>query len=169
MKAIVTLAIIVLSAYGFLAKAQDAVVPAENVEALFTSNDSQLHANKQVVYHIIRDLLEAGHWDKAGQYISEDYVQHNPNAKSGLAPVVDFFTNVLKVQPRPIPDKISLPIIAVTAEGDLVTVLYRRTVEDSKHPQGRYTTTWYDTWQIKGGKAVRHWDPALLGESSNLR
>lgn len=145
--------------------AQAAVVPSQNAEALFTSPDPQLHANKQVAYRIIRDLLESGHWDQADRYLTERYIQHNPNAQSGRAAVVAYFTDVLKTQPRAIPERISTPIVAVMAEGDLVTVLYPRTVNG---PQGRYTTTWYDTWRIRDGKADEHWDPALKGEAPDL-
>lgn len=169
MKRFALMAMLALPAYGLPALAQEAVVSVENAEELFTSPDPQLHANKQVVYRLIRDLLEAGHWSRAGDYIAEDYIQHNPNAESGLAPVIHYFTEVLAVEPQPIPERLSLPIVAVTAEGDLVTVLYRRMVEDANHPNGSYTTTWFDTWRIVDGKAAQHWDPALLGEAPKLR
>lgn len=83
------------------ALAQTAVEPAANPEKLFTSPDPQLNANKQVVYRIIRDLLEANHWDLVPESIAEDYIQHNPNAADGLKAVVDFFTLVLKLSRRP--------------------------------------------------------------------
>ncbi len=146
-------------------QAQEPVRGAADAEALFTSPDPKLHANKQVAYAIVRELLEAGHWDRADRYLSERYLQHNPNAASGLKGVVHFFTQVLKVQPKPIPDRIRTPVTAVIAEGDLVTVLYPRKVEG---PQGSYSTTWYDTWRIVDGKADEHWDPALKGESPKL-
>lgn len=147
------------------AHAQEPVAPSPNAEALFTSSDPQLHANKQVAYGIIRDLLEAGHWDQADRYLSERYIQHNPNAQSGREPVVRYFVDVLKVRPKPIPARIATPIVAVMAEGDLVTVLYPRTVNG---PTGRYTTTWFDTWRIRDGKADEHWDPALKGEAPEI-
>src|SRR4051794_7843384 len=75
--------------------AQEAVVGVADPEALFTSPDPKLHANKQVAYHIMKDLLEADHWELAGQYLTEAYIQHNPNAASGLPGVVFFFTQVL--------------------------------------------------------------------------
>lgn len=149
--------------------AQEPVIAAQNADQLFTSPDPMLNANKQVVYRIMRDLLDAGHWDKAGELLSDEYVQHNPNAKSGRDAVVYYFTQVLKVQPRPIPEKLSMKIVAVMAEGDLVTVLYPRTVKDAQAPGGTYSTTWFDTWRIKDGKAVEHWDPALLNEAPDLR
>ena len=148
------------------ARAQEAVTPSANAEALFTSSDPKLHANKQVVYQIIRELIEAGHWDRADRYLTERYIQHNPNAQSGRDAVVRYFTEVLKVRPGTIPAKIKTPIVAVMAEGDLVTVIYPRTVET---PQGSYSTTWYDTWRLVNGKADEHWDPALRGEVPDLR
>ena len=149
--------------------AQEPVVPAKDPEHLFTSPDPRLHANKQVVYHIIRDLLEAGHWEMADQFLSEDYIQHNPNAASGRESVVTYFTKVLKVEPKEIPAKMRMKITSVTAEGDLVVVTYPRLVKDAALPKGGYTTTWFDMWKIVDGKAVEHWDPALLNEAPDLQ
>lgn len=143
------------------ASAQEPVVAAVDKEALFTSPDPQLHANKQVVYHIMRDLLEAGHWDKADQFLTERYIQHNPNVPSGRDTVVQFFTEVLQVEKKPIPEKLSTPVAFVTAEGDLVTVAIVREEKEPKDPSKTYTTTWYDTWRIVDGKADEHWDSAV--------
>lgn len=147
-------------AAGTTAGAQEAVVGAPDAEALFTSPDPKLHANKQVVYRVVRDLLEANHWELAEDLITERYIQHNPNAVSGRAGVVAYFTEVLKRVPTPIPARIKTPIVAVTAEGDLVTVLYPRVLPDKADPSKTYSTTWFDTWRIKDGKVDEHWDPA---------
>lgn len=141
--------------------AQEAVVEAKDKEALFTSSDPALNANKQVVYHIVKDLLEAGQWGQADKYLSERYLQHNPNVPSGRATVVEFFTKVLKVAPKPVPEKMATPVVFVNAEGDLVTVATVRTEKDPKDPSKTYTTTWYDTWRIVDGKADEHWDAAV--------
>lgn len=140
------------------AHAQEAVVAAKNKEVLFTSPDPKLNANKQVAYHIMRDLLEANHWELADKYISKGYIQHNPNAASGRAAVVDLFTHVLKVKKTPIPKKLDLPVVFISTEDDLVTVATVRKDKDPKAPSKTYTTTWLDTWRIVGGKAVEHWD-----------
>ena len=144
-----------------LVHAQEAVVAAPDAEALFTSPDPKLHANKQVVYHIMRDLLEANHWDTADQFLTERYLQHNPGVASGRDTVVNFFTQVLKVEPTPIPAKMTTPVVFVTAEGDLVTVATVRTEKEPNDPTKTYTTTWYDTWRILDGKADEHWDAAV--------
>jgi hypothetical protein len=47
------------------ARAQEPVTGSADPEALFTSPDPRLNANKQVVLHIVRDLLEAGRWSDA--------------------------------------------------------------------------------------------------------
>lgn len=143
------------------AQAQEAVVAATDMEALFTSPDPDLNANKQVVYHIMRDLLEAGHWDKADQFLTERYLQHNPNIPSGRDTVVNFFTQVLKVEKKPIPYKLTTPVALVAAEGDLVTVAIVREEKDPMDPAKTYTTTWFDTWRIVDGKADEHWDSAV--------
>lgn len=142
------------------AGAQEAVTGATDAEALFTSPDPTLNANKQVAYHIVRDLLEANHWELADQYITDRYIQHNPNAQSGRAGVVKFFTEVLQAKPTPIPDHLKTPIVSVVAEGDLVVVVYPRIVQNASDPSKSYTTTWFDMWRIKDGKADEHWDPA---------
>lgn len=156
--------------FSTIAFSQEAVTGSKNPESLFTSPDPKLHANKQVVYFIIRDLLEANRWDLAEKYLSKEYLQHNPNAASGRDSVVNFFTKVLKVKPGAITEKIEqYKVVSVLAEGDLVTVAFARTVKDEKNPKNDYTTTWFDMWRIKDGKAVEHWDSALKGESPNLK
>jgi predicted SnoaL-like aldol condensation-catalyzing enzyme len=141
--------------------AQEPVLGVADPEALFHSPDPKLNANKQVAYAIFRDLLEANHWELADKYLTERYIQHNPNAASGRAGVVAFFTQVMKVQPKPIEKRLKSKIVSVTAEGDLVSVAWPREYKDPKNPSKTYTTTWFDMWRIKDGKADEHWDSAM--------
>jgi predicted SnoaL-like aldol condensation-catalyzing enzyme len=142
------------------ASAQEPVVGVANPESLFTSPDPKLNANKQAVLHIIRDLLEANHWDLAGQYITSRYIQHNPNVASGLDGVVKYFTATRK--PTPIPDHMKTQVVAVMAEGDLVIVAEPRERADPRDPSKKYTTTWFDMWRMVDGKADEHWDGAVI-------
>ena len=144
------------------ANAQEPVVGVPDAEALFTSPDPTLHRNKQAAYHIQRDLIEAGHWELADRWLTERYLQHNPNAKSGRAGVVAFFTQVLKVQPKPIPAKMATKVVAVIAERDYVVIITPRTLKDPKDPTKTYTTSWFDMWRFVDGKADEHWDGATL-------
>jgi len=140
--------------------AQEPVVGAANPDALFHDKNPRLDANKQAAYHIIKDLIEAGHWDEADKWLTERYIQHNPLAKSGRAGVVAYFTEVVKAKPVPIPEKMKSKVVAVLAQGDLVVVSFVRERDDPKEPGKKYTTTWFDMWRFKEGKADEHWDPA---------
>lgn len=138
------------------------VVAHPDPEALFTSRDRKLHRNKQVALKIVKELLEAGHWDRAPLYLTKQYIQHNPFAASGLDAVIHFFVDVAKIQPKPIPVRMQTKVVAVQAEGDYVTVSYVRELPDPKDATKTYTTTWFDMWRFKDGKADEHWDPAAL-------
>ena len=137
--------------------AQAPVVGSPDPESLFTSKDPKLNANKQVVLHIMRDLLEANHWADAPKYLTQEYIQHNPNIMSGLDPVMKFFGSR---PPQPIPGKSNwrTKVVSVTAEGDLVVVGVVREMADPRQAGKTYTTTWFDMWRIKNGKADEHWD-----------
>lgn len=138
----------------------DPVVAAPNPEALFTSKDPKLNRNKQAALHIEKDLLESHHWNEADKWLTQKYIQHNPQAASGLPGVVKFFTEVLKQKPLPIQNPTKVEVVAVVAEGDYVTVMTVRHLKDAKN--NPYTTTWFDTWRFVDGKADEHWDPATL-------
>ncbi|MEP7245547.1 MAG: nuclear transport factor 2 family protein [Gammaproteobacteria bacterium] len=145
---------------GTVANAQEAVTAAPDTDALFHSADPKLNANKQAAYMIIKDLLEAGHWERADKYLTERYIQHNPLAASGRDSVVKFFTQVVKSKPVPVLEKMKSKVVAVVAEGDLVTVAFVREMKDPKDAMKTYTTTWFDMWRFKDGKADEHWDTA---------
>ncbi|MEJ0035491.1 MAG: nuclear transport factor 2 family protein [Gammaproteobacteria bacterium] len=134
------------------------VTAVDNPEALFTSPDPKLNKNKQAAYKIIKELLEAGHWERANLYLTDRYLQHNPLATSGRDTVVKFFTETRKAQPKPIPEKMQTKVISVVAEGDYVVVTFPRHYQDPKDPTQSYWTTWVDMWRFVDGKADEHWD-----------
>jgi predicted SnoaL-like aldol condensation-catalyzing enzyme len=157
---LISLASLVLLFACVAAVAQEPVVPAADPESLFTDPNPQLNINKQCALHIERDLLEANHWDEADKYLTERYVQHNPLVKSGRDPVVKFFEAMRK--PSPIPEHMKTPVVAVVAEGDLVIVVTARTFPNPREPGKTYTTSWFDMWRFKDGKADEHWDAATI-------
>ena len=149
---------ILLGAAASQVNAQEAVVGVADPDALFSSKDPVLDRNKQAAYHIVKDLLEANHWELADQWIAQDYIQHNPQVKNGLQPVVDYFTKTMGLKPTPIPAKMKTDLVSVVAEGDKVIVAYVIPVKDAKDPSKSYTTTSFDMWRFEDGKAVEHWD-----------
>jgi predicted SnoaL-like aldol condensation-catalyzing enzyme len=140
----------------------DPVVAHPDPESLFTSSDPKLHRNKQASLHIMRELLQCNQWKRAGEWLTNRYIQHNPVAASGLEGVIEYFVNVAKTKPTDPCPKLTSPIVAVQAEGDYVTVLAVRRMPYADDPSQSYTTTWFDTWRFVDGKADEHWDPMTL-------
>ena len=139
--------------------AQDPVVGVADPEALFHDKDPKLDRNKQAAMHIVVDLLKAGHWNEADKWLTERYIQHNPNFATGRAPIVAAFG---KNPGRPIPPSKDWGVVAVLAQGDIVCVATRVEADDPRNPGQKYTTTHFDMWRFVDGKADEHWDEGRI-------
>ncbi|WP_296052968.1 ester cyclase [uncultured Alteromonas sp.] len=138
--------------------AQEAVTAAEDHRLLLQSDDPQLAANKQLVYDFWREVFEGGHLELADKYLTESYIQHNPNVPSGRQSFVDFFSQFTTA--KPIKETVEMPLVSIVAEKDWVILTF---VQDVNEPEGKnsaYTTTWFDMFRIEDGKIAEHWDPA---------
>ena len=132
----------------------------EDHEALLASPDPQLAANKRLVYDMYRIVLQAGLADRAGEFIRDDYIQHNPNAGQGLTGVQDYIRSTRPE--REIKDKLDLPLIHLMAEGDYVMTSFVRPEKDASGET--YYSTWFDLYRIEDGKIAEHWDPMLKSD-----
>lgn len=137
--------------------AQVPVTAAPDHAALLASADPKLAANKRLVYDFWREVFEGGHLELAEKYMTEGYIQHNPNVPTGRAAFVEFFGKFTK--PKPIAASVGAPLVAITAEGNLVVLSFVAKREDPKDPGKSYTTTWFDMFRIEGGRIAEHWDP----------
>lgn len=134
---------------------------ATDQQALLASADPVLAANKKLVYDMYRIVLQAGLWERAGEFIRDDYVQHNPQAGQGLAGVQDY---IRKTRPeRPIKDRLELPLINLVAERDMVMTAFVRPEKDANGQT--YYSTWFDLYRIEDGKIAEHWDPMLKSDA----
>ena len=138
------------------AYAQLAPKPLASQEELLKSSDPRLAANKKLVYDFWREVLEARHLDLAEKYMRTDYMQHNPNAETGIAGFKAYFSKL--GGPLPIEPKIKREVISIVAQGDLVVLSFVQDNKDSKG--GPYKTTWFDMFRIQDGKIAEHWDSA---------
>jgi predicted SnoaL-like aldol condensation-catalyzing enzyme len=138
------------------------VVPGKDQAAMLKSSDPKLAANKKVAYDFFRIVLRGYRLDQADKYMTNDYMQHNPNAETGMAGFKAYFNAVKPKELPPIPE--TLPgLVAIQAEGDYVTLSFVREYDDPSAQGKKYTTTWFDMFRIVNGKIVEHWDSATKG------
>lgn len=142
--------------------AQAPVVGVEDPESLFVDDDPELHRNKQATLHIMRELIQCNQWDRAHEWLTERYIQHNPNATSGRDSVIRYFTEVMQGERIDDCPELTMEIIAVMADDDYVTVIWPWEFPDPRNPGETYRTTGFDTWRFVDGRADEHWDPSQL-------
>jgi predicted SnoaL-like aldol condensation-catalyzing enzyme len=163
MKKLFSLSVLAGALLASSVHAQEPVVGKAD-ESLFTDSDPVKNTNKQAALHIMKELLQCHQWNRAGEWLTDKYLQHNPNAQSGLEGVVFYFTQVAKQTPTPTCDKLTTEIVAVMAEDDLVTVVIPREYTNP-NTGAKYTSTWFDMWRFVDGKADEHWDPATVASA----
>jgi predicted SnoaL-like aldol condensation-catalyzing enzyme len=134
--------------------------------ALLQSSDPKLARNKKHVFDFWRIVYEAGHMERAAEFMAPEYIQHNPNVESGR----DAFVRTMSAArpPRPVQPVSSFPIISIIAERDMVVVMWARKVRDREHPELIYEMTWTDTFRIdeKTGLIAEHWDSSERWDAS---
>lgn len=133
------------------------VEPAPDQAALLKSKDPKLAANKKLAYDFFRVVLRARHLDEADKYMKEDYIQHNPNADTGIAGFKAYFSRL--GGPLPVKDTLD-GLVAIQAEGNYVTLSFVREYDDPVNKGQKYTTTWFDMFRFDNGKIAEHWDCA---------
>ncbi len=133
------------------------VVPAKDQSALLKSSDPKLAANKKLCYDFYRIVLRGRRLDQAENYMREDYMQHNPNADTGIKGFKEYFSKL--GGQLPIPETLA-DLVSIQAEGDMVTLSFVREYDDPGNPGHKYTSTWFDMFRIQNGKIAEHWDNA---------
>ncbi len=123
---------------------------------LLPSADTQLAANKRLAFDFWREVIQARHVDKAGAYVADTYVEHDPTGGNGRAA---FIAAVGHRPPEPVKAMLD-DLVSIVAERDLVVLAFRRVLPDLEHEGQTYTTTSFEMLRIVGGKIVEHWNYA---------
>ncbi len=120
---------------------------------------ADLTANKDAVMKMMSLLVNPETAEQARKYLTEDYIQHNPNIASGADAVIEWTKTEearrARESMRPAPE----PPLFV-AEGDKVVMMIAREVPDPEDPAKTYRSYWFDMWRIEDGKLAEHWDGA---------
>lgn len=153
---------VVLLTLMAVAHAQVPPVASPDQLSMLRSGDPALARNKHLVFDFWRIVFEGGHMDRAPEFMTESYIQHNPNVTSGRAAFIATIGKVRK--PKPVAPLIKVPVVAITADRDIVTVATVRRVRDSRRPDHIYYMTWFDMFRIENGKIAEHWDSSPLWE-----
>jgi predicted SnoaL-like aldol condensation-catalyzing enzyme len=150
-----------------LALAQAPPVAVADQLPLLQSADPTLAANKRLVFDFYRTVLNGGHAERAAEFLAPGYIQHNPNVQSGRDALVAY---IRKTRPaRPVPAQIAFPVIAITAEGELVTVATVSYEDDTQTPGSKYVTTHFDMFRVRAGRILEHWDNVGRSRASATR
>ena len=129
------------------------VLPAADQQMLLQSDNVKLADNKKLVYNFTRIILSGRRLERVREFMTEEYIQHNPNVETGLQGFIDFFSKL--GGPRDIPSEVR-GLVSIQAESDLVTLSFVNQLTD---PEGKkYTTTWFDMFRVQDGKISEHWD-----------
>ena len=139
---------------------------ATDQHALLASADPKLARNKKHVYDFWRIVYEAGHMERAAEFMAPEYIQHNPNVESGRDA---FVATMSRARPkRPVEPVSRFPIIDIIAERDIVMVMWARKVRDREDPSHIYEMTWFDVFRVddRTGLISEHWDSSERWDSS---
>ena len=121
---------------------------------------SPLEANKKVVFDFYRLVFEPRNAGLVDIYVAPDIIEHNPQMKNGR----DELVKLIESLPKPASDEVGPalknPPALITAEGDLVTYIFKEQVPDPKDKSKTYERFSFDTFRVKNGKIVEHWDGA---------
>jgi predicted SnoaL-like aldol condensation-catalyzing enzyme len=126
-------------------------------------NQSQIETNKKVVYDFYRFVWEPKDLSALPNFMPENYVEHNPMFNGGREDLVRALKSGRMGEwnkPGAVMEKLKDPAALITAEGDLVTWIFKRIRKEPRDATKRYEVFWFDTFRIKDGMIVEHWDGA---------
>ncbi len=115
------------------------------------SGKNRLEANKKLVLAFYDGAFNQRDLSVADTYVWDDYIQHNPMARTGKAGFVEAIGGMLKQFPN-----MKVTFKEVVAEGNLVVVhVWLQTDTTNTGDRGSAV---FDMFRIKDGRIAEHWD-----------
>ncbi|RCX16034.1 putative SnoaL-like aldol condensation-catalyzing enzyme [Anaerobacterium chartisolvens] len=107
-----------------------------------------MYTNKEIVLKMYEVIFNGHDLSRAGEFIKDDYIQHNPGVETGLKGFVKAFTSHFQRFPQ-----FHVEIKRIIAEGDYVVVHLH-----SKGSPDELGGAVVDIYRFENGKAAEHWD-----------
>lgn len=105
--------------------------------------------NKEIIQKLYEVVFNGHDLSRAGEFIREDYIQHNPGVKTGLQGFVDAFRDgMFKKNPN-----FQFTIKHLIVEGDFV-VVHGHAIPNP----GEKGVAVMDMYRLQDGRAAEHWD-----------
>jgi predicted SnoaL-like aldol condensation-catalyzing enzyme len=127
-----------------------------------TSMTKQEQANVKLALDWLREGFGAGHAEVVDKYLSADMIQHNPNMTNGNAAIKALLSRRTPVNPIPAELTPEQKPLFAFAQGDIVTLIMDHEAKDPADPSKTYHYNSFDTFRVKDGKFVEHWDNGNL-------
>lgn len=105
--------------------------------------------NKEIVLNMVETVFNRHEVEKAGMYIREDYIQHNPGVKSGLEAFICAFrdSHFMKFP------EFRMIVKHAIAEDNFV-VIHAHAIAVPGKDEAAVT----DIYRLENGMIVEHWD-----------
>ena len=104
--------------------------------------------NIQLVQRFYKEVLGNFNFDLAEEIITEDYIQHNPQLRTGREGVIEAISYLKSLNLPKAPES---PVKFIFEEGDLVAAMLLVKM-------GENSQLVMDLFRIEGGKLAEHWD-----------
>ena len=116
--------------------------------AQHTSPPSQAEQNRALVLYFSEQVFNKHDMAVAERFLSDGYIQHNPNLPTGKAAFIKFFTEMATARPN-----LHSEIIRSAVDGNLV---YTHVRTSDGTPGG--TVAIVNIFRVENDKIVEHWD-----------
>ncbi len=118
---------------------------------------NQEQKNLEIVMSFWKDIWEDRKVALAPKYISENYLDHNPNMQNGR----DSF---MKAFGRPLPANSSrtrATTVMTFTKDDMVILIQEREGPDPRDPSKTYKWSWLEMFRMADGLIQEHWDSSV--------
>lgn len=120
----------------------------------FAEPPSTSTTSRDLVLRFYNDVIIGGKLEQAGDFLREDYIQHNPNVGQGRTGFVAYFDKLNKsLDAQGVAGRSEITM--AVAEGDLVALHVTFVIESSFTSMSLRSM---DVFRVQDGKIAEHWD-----------